>query len=122
MPPASTPRSRCGTTPPSTWADFDLVVVRSCWDYMARREEFLAWAASVPHLANPADVLAWNTDKAYLRQLADAGVPVIPTQWNVATGDDLGAAHRVGGEAVHLGRVARHRPMDQARRRLRAQR
>ena len=76
--------------PDVTWADFDLVVVRSCWDYMARREEFLAWAAAVPHIANPADVLAWNTDKAYLRQLADAGVPVIPTQWNVTPGDDLG--------------------------------
>ncbi len=76
--------------PDVAWGDFDLVVVRSCWDYMARREEFLTWAASVPHIANPADVLVWNTDKAYLRQLADAGVPVIPTQWNVATGDDLG--------------------------------
>jgi glutathione synthase/RimK-type ligase-like ATP-grasp enzyme len=43
----------------------------------------------VPNLLNPADVLAWNTDKVYLRELADAGVPVIDTRWDVRRGDDL---------------------------------
>ncbi len=61
------------------WASYDLVVVRSTWDYTWRRDEFLAWAASVPSLQNPAEVLAWNTDKRYLAELADAGVPVVPT-------------------------------------------
>lgn len=61
------------------WAAYDLVVVRSTWDYTLRREDFLAWAASVPRLANPAEVLAWNTDKRYLAALAAAGVPVVPT-------------------------------------------
>jgi hypothetical protein len=36
-------------------------------------------APGAPALANPADVLAWNTDKRYLRELAAAGVPVTPT-------------------------------------------
>jgi hypothetical protein len=49
--------------PDVDWARFDLVVVRSCWDYAERRREFLEWAAGVPRLANPAPVLAWNTDK-----------------------------------------------------------
>jgi hypothetical protein len=31
-------------------------------------------------------VIAWNTDKRYLRDLADAGVPVVPTTW-VEPGD-----------------------------------
>ncbi len=61
------------------WPSYDLVVVRSTWDYTLRREEFLAWARSVPRLANPAAVLAWNTDKRYLAELAAAGVPVVPT-------------------------------------------
>ena len=65
------------------WAAYDLVVVRSTWDYDRRREQFLAWAASVPRLANPADVLAWNTDKTYLQALASAGVPVVETTWLV---------------------------------------
>jgi hypothetical protein len=76
--------------PSVDWARFDAVVVRSCWDYVARREEFLAWAASVPRLHNDADVLRWNTDKTYLRQLDAAGVPIIETRWDVAPGDDLG--------------------------------
>lgn len=69
------------------WSAYDVVVVRSCWDYTERREEFLAWAAAVPRLANPADLLAWNTDKRYLGELAAAGVPVVPTTF-VAPGED----------------------------------
>jgi glutathione synthase/RimK-type ligase-like ATP-grasp enzyme len=63
------------------WAGFDLVVVRNTWDYVARLGQFLAWAAAVPRLANPVEVLRWNTDKRYLRVLSDAGVPVVPTSW-----------------------------------------
>jgi glutathione synthase/RimK-type ligase-like ATP-grasp enzyme len=68
-----------GWDAPADWAAYDLVVVRSTWDYMLRREEFLAWAASVPRLANPTPTLVWNTDKRYLGELAAAGVPVVPT-------------------------------------------
>ncbi|RNL77425.1 ATP-grasp domain-containing protein [Nocardioides marmorisolisilvae] len=59
--------------------DGPLVAVRSTWDYDARREEFMAWVASVPRLLNGVEVFAWNTDKAYLVELADAGLPVVPT-------------------------------------------
>ena len=68
------------------WGSYDLVVVRSTWDYTTRLREFLDWAASVPRLANPADVLAWNTDKRYLAELAAAGVPVVETTF-VAPGE-----------------------------------
>jgi glutathione synthase/RimK-type ligase-like ATP-grasp enzyme len=67
--------------PAVDWAGYDLAVVRSTWDYHHRRDDFLAWAASVPRLANPAAVLAWNTDKRYLRELAASGVPTAPTTW-----------------------------------------
>jgi glutathione synthase/RimK-type ligase-like ATP-grasp enzyme len=60
------------------WAE-GLVAVRSTWDYEWRREEFLAWARSVPWLLNSAAVFAWNTDKRYLSELAATGVPVVPT-------------------------------------------
>jgi glutathione synthase/RimK-type ligase-like ATP-grasp enzyme len=63
------------------WASFDLVVIRNTWDYPARRDEFLAWTRRVDQLVNPADVVAWNTDKRYLADLAAAGVPVVPTTW-----------------------------------------
>lgn len=67
---------------------FDLVVVRSTWNYIHALPEFLAWlkkAAAATRLANPADVMAWNCDKAYLFQLASEGVPIIPTV-NVSRG------------------------------------
>ncbi len=63
------------------WTLFDLVVVRCCWDYAGRRGEFLDWAASVPHVANPLAVLAWNTHKRYLRDLAASGIPTVQTMW-----------------------------------------
>jgi hypothetical protein len=68
------------------WAGFDLVVLRSTWDYAKRRDSFVAWAATMENLANPADVVVWNTDKRYLRDLVAAGVPVVPTAW-VERGD-----------------------------------
>jgi hypothetical protein len=68
------------------WASFDLAVIRSTWDYAPRRSEFVSWARSVPRLANPADLVEWNTDKRYLGDLAAAGVPVVPTSW-LAPGD-----------------------------------
>lgn len=80
------------------WHRYDLVVVRSTWDYVDRGDEFLAWAASVPRLANPAPVLRWNTDKRYLRDLTAAGVPVVPTTW-LEPGDGV-ALPAVGSHVV----------------------
>ncbi len=54
------------------WSAYDLVVIRSTWDYVTKRERFLAWTRAVPHLLNPADVVAWNTDKRYLGELPRA--------------------------------------------------
>ncbi|MBK9178032.1 MAG: hypothetical protein IPM45_00430 [Acidimicrobiales bacterium] len=70
--------------PAVDWARFGLVVVRSTWDYAARRDEFLAWAVAVEavtRLRNRAAVLRWNTDKRYLGDLAAAGVPVPDSAW-----------------------------------------
>jgi glutathione synthase/RimK-type ligase-like ATP-grasp enzyme len=62
------------------WAAFDLAVLRSAWDYAERRDEFLAWARSLPRVLNPVAVLEWNTDKErYVTELAERGVPVVPT-------------------------------------------
>lgn len=67
--------------PSVDWAAYDLVVIRSTWDYWERHEEYLAWTRRVPRLANSAEVVAWNTDKSYLERLAQAGVPVVPTTY-----------------------------------------
>jgi glutathione synthase/RimK-type ligase-like ATP-grasp enzyme len=68
--------------PAVAWATFDLAVVRSVWDYTRRRDEMLRWAAraaTATDLANPPRALSWSSDKRYLTDLADAGVPVVPT-------------------------------------------
>lgn len=73
------------------WESFDLVVIRSAWDYSERVTEFTAWAGRVARLtilANPASVVRWNTDKRYLADLAAAGVPVVPTRY-LAPGDPV---------------------------------
>src|SRR5690348_7423438 len=70
--------------PAVDWASYDAVVVRATWDYSSRHDEFLAWAAQVAastQLANPYDVIRWNTDKRYLRELEAQGLPVVHTDW-----------------------------------------
>jgi glutathione synthase/RimK-type ligase-like ATP-grasp enzyme len=66
--------------PAADWERYDVVVVRSTWDYHLRRDAFLAWADRLgSRLVNPPAVLAWNTDKRYLHELAAAGLPVVET-------------------------------------------
>ena len=75
------------------WASFDAVIVRETWDYSQDRPAFLAWIRRVAQstlLLNPADVIEWNTDKRYLRDLVEAGLPVVPTTF-LEPGDDAEA-------------------------------
>ncbi len=67
----------CSWDDPDT-LDADLVILRATWDYIDRLDEFLAWTARVRNLLNAPEVVAWNTDKRYLADLADAGVPTVP--------------------------------------------
>ncbi len=66
------------------WSSVGVVVVRSPWDYVPRRRQFLQWAhdvSALTRLENPYDVLEHNTNKAYLRELSDRGVHTVPTGW-----------------------------------------
>ncbi len=75
------PTWRVWNDPDTDWSQFDLVIVRSTWDYTVDRGEFIDWTRRVPRLANPAEVIAWNTDKTYLRDVGDAGIEIVPTAW-----------------------------------------
>ncbi len=92
------------------WDGFSLAVVRSVWDYVHRREEFLAWAdaaaAALP-LHNPPALLRWSSDKGYLADLERAGVPVVPTAF-AAPGEAMAwpdAAEIVVKPAVSAGSI-----------------
>jgi glutathione synthase/RimK-type ligase-like ATP-grasp enzyme len=57
----------------------DLLVLRSCWDYHLKPQEFLSWVSEahnhVPVINSP-EIVRWNMDKRYLSDLQAAGVLV----------------------------------------------
>ncbi|MTD13559.1 hypothetical protein GIS00_06320 [Nakamurella sp. YIM 132087] len=72
------------TDPAVDWSAFDRAVLRSAWDYPERLPEFLAWldrVDAVTEVVNPPAMVRWSTDKSYLAELADAGVPITPTRF-----------------------------------------
>jgi len=72
-------------SPSVRWNDFDVVVIRSTWDYYRRWEEYLEVLsrieASRPQLHNPLDIVRWNIDKRYLAELETHGATIVPTVW-----------------------------------------
>jgi hypothetical protein len=67
--------------PAVDWSRFDVVLLRSTWDYHHHRDRFLAWidaAARVTRVVHPPELVRWNTHKSYLRDLP---VPQPSTTW-----------------------------------------
>jgi hypothetical protein len=95
--------------------DADLVILRATWDYIDRLDEFLDWAGKVRNLVNAREVVVWNTDKRYLADLADAGVPTVPS-WFFGPGEtvDLPGGEVVIKPAVGVGSVGAQRFIDAA--------
>lgn len=63
-------------------AAFDLLILRSPWDYPDRLDEFRTWldrAGSATRVLNAPETVRWNLDKRYLAELEGAGVRVVPT-------------------------------------------
>lgn len=58
--------------PDVRWDRYDLVLLRSCWDYHLKPDEFATWFQSLEgmvRLWNPARTVLWNMDKRYLLEL-----------------------------------------------------
>ena len=68
-----------------SWGDYELVVIRSPWDYQQDPHAFLAVLeqihASCAKLQNDLQIVRWNIHKTYLRDLRDRGVHIVPTLW-----------------------------------------
>jgi glutathione synthase/RimK-type ligase-like ATP-grasp enzyme len=64
-------------------AGFDLVLPLLVWGYpfapLRWAEAVARWEGEGVRLQNPASVLRWNADKAYLGTLTERGAPVVPT-------------------------------------------
>ncbi|MBK6751007.1 MAG: hypothetical protein IPG67_13640 [Acidobacteria bacterium] len=68
------------------WNHFEIVVIRTPWDYQRSPDEFLKVLervdSSSARLENPLDVVKWNLDKRYLRDLESRGLRIVPTIWD----------------------------------------
>jgi glutathione synthase/RimK-type ligase-like ATP-grasp enzyme len=70
--------------PSVNWSAARLCLLRSTWDYPKRFEHFSRWLDATNRatlVRNPAWLVRWNSHKGYLRDLARAGIPTVPTAW-----------------------------------------
>ena len=61
--------------PEFDWSTTRSVIFRTTWDYFDRYSEFSTWldkVSKVCTLLNSAEIIKWNIDKHYLRDLRDA--------------------------------------------------
>lgn len=85
---------------------FDLAYLGTPWDYTEAKDEFLdrlaALEAAGVVVANPVEVIRWNSDKLYLRELEQRGAASIPTLWPESAGpqDVLAAFDHFGTDRV----------------------
>lgn len=66
------------------WARFDLVVIRTTWDYQDHLPEFLRVLEQIDaatQLENELELCRWNLEKTYLRDLEARGVGIVPTRF-----------------------------------------
>jgi glutathione synthase/RimK-type ligase-like ATP-grasp enzyme len=78
-------------TPGFDYRSVRACVIRSTWDYHLHRDAFVRWARAVEgstRLWNGARVVEWNTHKRYLRDLAERGIAIVPTEW-IRQGEDV---------------------------------
>lgn len=106
---------------------FDLAYLGTPWDYTEAKDEFLerleALEAAGVVVANPVEVIRWNSDKLYLRELEQRGAASIPTLWPESAGpadvqaafdhfgaDRLVVKRRVGAGAIGQDSFTRDAP------------
>lgn len=68
--------------------NFDLLLIRSPWDYMdtnEKREAFTAWLKqlekSTLKVLNPVGVMLWSLDKHYLQDFQKVGIDAVPSKF-----------------------------------------
>ena len=101
---------------------FDLAIIRTCWDYTSRADEFARTLEAHEHkglrVLNRSEVVRWNARKTYLNQLGAAAIETIwvdrPTAHNVAQAfDALDATEivikpQIGGGSIATVRLKRN--------------
>lgn len=110
--------------------EFDACVIGTTWDYTEKADLFfttLERFSTLRPLFNPLSVVHWNLKKTYLQDLAQRGVPVVPTLWRpradaptiASAFDELGVDEIVvkpviGASSWRQARLKRSQPLPQA--------
>lgn len=67
------------------WSTADLVYICTPWDYHEHLDEFLSALERIERsgamLVNPLDIVRWNANKTYLRELEERGTPIVASLW-----------------------------------------
>jgi glutathione synthase/RimK-type ligase-like ATP-grasp enzyme len=89
-------------TDPRNLSAFNLILPLVAWGYHLDYERWLAFLERAERdrlpLLNPPALLRWNSDKVYLAELGEAGVPTVPTLAVESCSDaDLEEARRLFG-------------------------
>ena len=66
------------------WSRYEAAITSITWDYAARPEQFLerlSVIADQTRLLNSLDVIRWNLNKTYLKDLEERGAQLVPTHW-----------------------------------------
>eukprot|EP01133_Synstelium_polycarpum_P012211 gene12211-14299_t len=65
------------------WASFDILIIRSLWDYVQKFDKFQEWMSMIEKsgvkLLNEISVIKWNFNKNYLAELESIGVEIVPS-------------------------------------------
>ena len=68
--------------PTYNWSGTKAVIFRTIWDYFERFDEFWKWLQELntqTKLINSFDLIKWNIDKHYLKDLSNWGIETVPT-------------------------------------------
>ena len=71
--------------PGMNWSNYEAVVIRTPWDYQDEPEAFMQVLEEIERssaqLENSIEIVRWNIDKIYLKQLEQQEVKLVPTIW-----------------------------------------
>lgn len=70
------------------WDRYEVVVIRSPWDYQQDPDAFLQTLRTIDQstarLENSLELVEWNVDKTYLRDLQNSGIEIVPSLWKTS--------------------------------------
>ncbi len=65
------------------WKDFQIIILKSPWDYHENISLFYNWLDKIKSLGikllNPIEIIKWNSNKRYLKDISKSGLSIVKT-------------------------------------------